>query len=95
MRLNYKVIERVITEWDPMKIIIYVDELIINPDEYEPEINDIFDNCNYVKNGDINGLAKMIGNIFNKWFEIRLNNEECFKAAEEIYYESKCFTKPV
>ena len=62
MKLNYYAIQKNINEWDPMGIICgYFDE-------YEREVDMIFDKCDYVKKNDIAGLAKVIAEVFDKQF---------------------------
>ena len=92
VKLQYDVIYKNITEWDPMDIIFYKDPectTVLNPDEYEPEIDAIYDKCDYVKKGDIVGLAKVISDVFYEWFDTSLNVKDCLPIAEKIYFESK------
>ena len=92
LKLKYDVIYKNITNWNPMGIIFYKDKectIPVNADEYEPEIDEIHDKCNYVKKGDIEGLAKVIADVFNKWFDMNFSVKTCLPVAEKIYNESK------
>ena len=53
MRLigKYDIIHKIITAWDPMNLICYTDATctkILNADEYDSEVDDIFDRIDYV-----------------------------------------------
>ena len=85
MKLNYYAIQKNINEWDPMGIMCgYFDE-------YEREVDMIFDKCDYVKKNDIVGLAKVIAEVFDKQFDGNFYESDCFKVAQKIFDDSHKF----
>ena len=91
MKLNYYAIQKNINEWDPMGIIFYRDRectQVLNPDEYKSEIEDIFDKCDYVKKNDVAGLAKVISEVFEEWFDRSFSIKKCLPIAQKIFDDS-------
>ena len=89
MRLigKYDIIHKIITAWDPMNLICYTDATctkILNADEYDSEVDDIFDRIDYVVKLDENSLANVINEVFEDWFNSTIGVKYCLPIAKKI-----------
>ena len=78
-RLHYEIVKLEIDKWDPMGLL----SIGAPDDEYDPEIKNIVNEIQAVKNE--NELALLTKSIFEKWFGEEFDFEDCFKVAMNIW----------
>lgn len=74
----FKIVKKIVDEWDPMKLLA----MECPDDEYHPEIEKITALLPEVKN--VEELADKINQIFTFAFDKTMIHEECMKVAERI-----------